>query len=109
MADQRLDLGWHFAVAKKKDCYNLTRRIPADLFVTRTTPHMIKLLTRSQLRMGQAIAVELAIKTNEPPQGVWQKLKQYIDPSDYRVMLPLDARAFSPQDGKALKWILSHR
>ncbi len=37
MADQRLDLGWHFAVAKKKDCYKLTRRIPADFFVTRIT------------------------------------------------------------------------
>ena len=47
------------------------------------------------------------IKTNESPQAVWQKLKQYIDPSDYLVMLPLDARSFSPQEGKVLKWILS--
>ena len=47
------------------------------------------------------------IKTAEPPQAVWQKLKQYIDPSDYLLMLPLDARLSSPQDGKALKWILS--
>jgi hypothetical protein len=47
------------------------------------------------------------INTEESPQAVWQKLKQYIDPSDYLLMLPLDARLFSPQDGKALKWILS--
>ena len=47
------------------------------------------------------------IRTNESPQTVWQKLKQYIDPSDYLVMMPLDARSFSSQDGKALKWILS--
>lgn len=52
--------------------------------------------------MGQAIAVELAIKTNEPPQGVWQKLKQYIDPSDYFLMMRLDRSWFSAKDHTVL-------
>ena len=47
------------------------------------------------------------IKTQEPPQAVWQKLRRCIDPNDYLVMLPLDASSFSPRDAKALKWILS--
>ena len=47
------------------------------------------------------------IKTNEPPQAVWQKLSHCIDPNDYLVMLPLDTRSFSPQDAKALNRILS--
>jgi hypothetical protein len=47
------------------------------------------------------------IKTTEPPQAVRQKLSHCIDPDDCLVMLPLDLRSFSPQDGKALKWILS--
>ena len=47
------------------------------------------------------------IKTKDAPQAVWQKLSHCIDPNDYLVMLPLDVRSFSPQDGKALKWILS--
>jgi hypothetical protein len=33
-----------------------------------------------------------AINTEEPPNDVWQKLRRYIDPHDYVVMLPLNAR-----------------
>jgi hypothetical protein len=34
------------------------------------------------------------IRTNEPPQAVWQKLSHCIDPNDYLVMLPLDTHSF---------------
>jgi hypothetical protein len=48
-----------------------------------------------------------AIHTDEPPKAVWQKLKDYTYPDEYLVMLPLDARLWTPQDRKALQWILS--
>ena len=48
-----------------------------------------------------------AIHTEEPPKAVWQKLKGYISPDDYLVMLPLDARLGTSQDRKALQWILA--
>jgi hypothetical protein len=47
-----------------------------------------------------------AIHTKEPPKTVWQKLKRYIDPDDYLVILPLDAKSWTSQDSKALKWLL---
>lgn len=49
-----------------------------------------------------------AINTQESPKTVWQKLKCYIDPNDYLVMLPLDEpSSWSSQDHAALKWLLS--
>ena len=47
------------------------------------------------------------INTGDAPKILWQKLMRYIDPNDYLVIVPLDARSWSPQDGKALKWLLS--
>jgi hypothetical protein len=48
-----------------------------------------------------------AIHTDEPPKAVWQKLKDYIYPDEYLVMLPLDARLWTSQDRTAFQWILS--
>jgi len=48
-----------------------------------------------------------AISTEEPPKDVWQKLKRYIDPHDYVVMLPLDARLLTAQAQKILQWVLA--
>ena len=45
------------------------------------------------------------IDTEEPPQVVWQKLKLYIDPNDFFLMLPLDPRSFSQRDGMVLSWL----
>jgi hypothetical protein len=45
------------------------------------------------------------INTEEAPQAVWQKLKQYIDPSDYFLMMPLDPSCFSSQDRTVLSWL----
>ena len=47
------------------------------------------------------------INTGDAPKILWQKLMRYIDPNDYLVIMPLDARSWSPQDGKAFKWLLS--
>jgi hypothetical protein len=45
-----------------------------------------------------------AINTQESPKIVWQKLKRYIDPNDYMVMLPLEKpSSWSSQDHAALK------
>jgi adenine-specific DNA methylase len=46
-----------------------------------------------------------AITADEPPQAVWQKLKQYIDPSDYFLMMPLDPTSFSAKDRTVLSWL----
>jgi hypothetical protein len=48
-----------------------------------------------------------AINTEEPPKAVWQKLKRYIEPHDYVVMLPLDARLLTSRDQKILQWVLA--
>jgi hypothetical protein len=48
-----------------------------------------------------------AINTDEPPKGVWQKLKGHIKPHDYVLMFPLDARLLTPQDKRILEWILA--
>jgi hypothetical protein len=48
-----------------------------------------------------------AIHTEEPPKAVWQKLKSSINPDEYLVMLPLDARLWTSEDRKALQWILA--
>jgi hypothetical protein len=45
------------------------------------------------------------INTEEPPEAVWQKLKPYIDPNDYFLMLPLDPSSFSPKDQTVLSWL----
>jgi hypothetical protein len=48
-----------------------------------------------------------AITADEPPQAVWQKLKRYIDPDEYLVMLPLEEpSSWSSQDHAAVKWLL---
>jgi hypothetical protein len=48
-----------------------------------------------------------AISADEPPQAVWQKLKRYIDPDEYLVMLPLEEpSSWSSQDHAAVKWLL---
>ena len=49
-----------------------------------------------------------AINVDEPPRAVWHKLKRYIDPDDYLVMLPLEEpSSWSSQDRNALQWIFS--
>ena len=45
------------------------------------------------------------INTEESPQAVWQKLKQYIDPCDYFLMMPLDPSWFSAKDCTVLSWL----
>jgi hypothetical protein len=45
------------------------------------------------------------INTEESPQAVWQKLKQYIDPGDYFLMMPLDPIWFSAKDQTVLTWL----
>jgi hypothetical protein len=45
------------------------------------------------------------IDTEESPHAVWQKLKQYIDPSDYFLMMPLDPTWFSAKDRTVLSWL----
>jgi hypothetical protein len=47
-----------------------------------------------------------AISAYEPPQAVWQKLKRYIDPDEYLVMLPLEEpSSWNSQDHAAVKWL----
>jgi hypothetical protein len=49
-----------------------------------------------------------AITADEPPKAVWQKLKRYIDPDEYLMMLPLEEpSSWSSQDQAALRWLLS--
>ena len=36
---------------------------------------------------GRVSESNWAINTDDPPKAVWQKLKRYIDPDDYLVML----------------------
>ena len=45
------------------------------------------------------------INTEEQPEAVWQKLKGYIDPNDYFLMLPLDPSSFSSKDRTVLSWL----
>ena len=45
------------------------------------------------------------INTDEPPEAVWQKMKRYIEPDDYFLMLPLDPRWLTPKDRTVLSWI----
>ena len=45
------------------------------------------------------------INTEESPQVVWQKLKQYIEPGDYFLMMPLDPSWFSAKDRTVLSWL----
>lgn len=49
-----------------------------------------------------------AINADEPAKAVWQKLKRYIDPDDYLVMLPLNPGPLSLQDERALQWLMAH-
>ena len=47
------------------------------------------------------------ITADDPPEAVWQKLKRYIDPNEYLVMLPLEEpSSWSSQDHAAVKWLL---
>jgi hypothetical protein len=45
------------------------------------------------------------INTEESPQAVWQKLKHYIEPGDYFLMMPLDPIWFSAKDQTVLSWL----
>ena len=45
------------------------------------------------------------INTEESPQAVWQKLKRYIDPGDYFLMMPLDPSWLSAKDQTLLSWL----
>ena len=45
------------------------------------------------------------INTEESPQAVWEKLKQYIDPSDYLLMMPLNPSRLSAKDRTVLSWL----
>ena len=48
-----------------------------------------------------------AINANEPAKTVRQKLKRYIDPDDYLVMLPLNPGSLTLQDKRVLIWLLA--
>ena len=45
------------------------------------------------------------ITADDPPKAVWQKFKQYIDPNDYFLMMPLDPTWFSAKDQTVLSWL----
>ena len=45
------------------------------------------------------------INTEESPQAVWQKLREYIDPSEFFLMMPLDPTWFSAEDQIVLSWL----
>jgi hypothetical protein len=45
------------------------------------------------------------INTEESPQAVWQNLKQYIEPADYFLMMPVDPSWFSAKDQTVLSWL----
>lgn len=47
-----------------------------------------------------------AITADEQPKVVWQKLKRYIDPDDYLVMLTFKSSSWSLKDQKVLAWLL---
>ena len=47
-----------------------------------------------------------AITADEPPKVIWQKLKRYIDPDDYLVMLAFKSSSWNLKDQKVLAWLL---
>jgi hypothetical protein len=47
-----------------------------------------------------------AIAADEPAKAIWQKLKAYIDPDDYLVMLTFKASSWNLKDQKVLAWLL---
>ncbi|MCE3240670.1 MAG: hypothetical protein K0Q83_1177 [Deltaproteobacteria bacterium] len=47
-----------------------------------------------------------AITADEPPKAVWKKLKRYIDPDDYLVMLTFKSSSWNLKDQKVLAWLL---
>ena len=46
------------------------------------------------------------ITADEPPKAVWQKLKRYIDPDDYLVILAFKSSSWNLKDQKVLAWLL---
>jgi hypothetical protein len=47
-----------------------------------------------------------AIAADEPAKAIWQKLKAYIDPDDYLIMLTFKASSWNLKDQKVLAWLL---
>jgi hypothetical protein len=47
----------------------------------------------------------MRLRAAESPQAVWQKLKEYVDPSDYFLLMPLDPTWFSAKDRTVLGWL----
>jgi hypothetical protein len=46
------------------------------------------------------------ITVDESAKAVWQKLKAYIDPDDYLVMLTFKSDLWDLKDQKVLAWLL---
>ena len=47
-----------------------------------------------------------AVNSDEPAKAIWQKLKAYIDPDDYLVMLTFKSSSWNLKDQKVLAWLL---
>ena len=47
-----------------------------------------------------------AINADEPAKAIWQRLKGYIDPDDYLVMLTFKTSSWNLKDQKLLAWLL---
>jgi hypothetical protein len=75
--------------------YRETSNVDYDGFYKVITSYQCRRLSQSNW----------TINTEEPPQAVWQKLKRYIDPNDYFLMLPLDPNWFSENDRTVLSWL----
>lgn len=72
-----------------------TSKVGYDGFYKAMTTYQYKRLSKSHW----------TINTEESPQAVWQKLREYIDPSDYFLMMPLDPTWFSAEDRMVLSWL----
>ena len=57
-------------------------------------------------RWAKLSASNYAINADESAKAVWQKLKAYIDPDDYLVMLTFKSSPWDLHDQKILAWLL---
>ena len=72
-----------------------TSKVGYDGFYKAMTGYQYKRLSKSHW----------TINTEESPQAVWQKLREYIDPNDFFLMMPLDPTWFSAEDRMVLSWL----
>jgi hypothetical protein len=72
-----------------------TSRMSYDVFYKAMTSYQYRRLSKSHW----------TINTEESPQAVWQKLKEYVKPSGYFLMMPLDPTGFSAKDWTVLGWL----